>query len=286
MNAEGGSAISVNVEGNTQVILAGSLGSSATVTASGHSVIDLGEFSELAPSDIPLTGGGWIVALNGGTVVALGANPNFAGTVTVGGGTVKIETADSGALGTGTLVLNGGLLQNTVAGDGSGLSNPLAIQASTTISAGTELEFLGTVTVQSSATLTVTGLVQFDKALTAAASTTPVLTLTGASPSYVNVESGSAISVNVEGNTQVILAGSLGSSATVTAGGHSVIDLGEFSELAPSDIPLTGGGWIVALNGGTVVDLGANPNFAGTVTVGGGTVKIETADSGRWAPAQ
>ena len=223
---------------------------------------------------------------NGATMVAPIANPDFTGTVTVFGGTIKIETADDNALGKGALVLNGGLLQNAVAGNDSGLSNPLTIQADTTISAGTELEFTGAVTVQSSATLTIAGLVQFDTALTAAASTTPVLTLSGAAKSYVNAEGGSAISVNVEGNTQVILAGSLGSSATVTASGHSVIDLGEFSELAPSDIPLTGGGWIVALNGGTVVALGANPNFAGTVTVGGGTVKIETADSGGWAPAR
>ena len=248
----------------------------------------------------PITGsGGLLIGGSSGGKLLLDQTNTYTGETTLD--TILLAVASDNALGTGTLALTGGTLQNN-SSTALDLDNPLTIDGNATINLGGGLQFISTsggtqpgVTVDQAATLTLVGssTLVFNGELTsqmvgaALATLTVSSTFTGTSAStndgrVVVAENGENSGVvSVQGDTDLLLGCQMTSTGSIFASGNNAeVEMGaqgldgDDSEQAP----VTGAGSVEVSNGATMVAPIANPDFTGTVTVFGGTIKIETAD--------
>jgi autotransporter-associated beta strand protein len=102
-------------------------------------------------------GPGTLVISNANANLALSGYNTYTGNTTIYNGVLNINS--STVLGTGTLVISGGTIDNTSGGDVNlGAANPLSVKASFTFGGSGTLELGGAVTLSASPTITVNGV--------------------------------------------------------------------------------------------------------------------------------
>ena len=292
VDLEGEVAGSVAAEGSTDLKVIATLDSAPAITAGGaasdQSVVELTN----------TLGSGTVTANAGCTVKGTTNDSNFAGTIVLNGGTVKVDTGNG--LGTGTIQIgtaqtgdsSAGLLQNS-SSDAIGLVNSIEFLASATFSVGQGMQFNAPdqpgspspVEVAADCTLTVTGqnssegppLLDFESDLFSANDSgfDPfALDVQAISPARVVLGGAIAGTVYAKGTTDLSLTGDLVASASITASDQSTVELGS----AAGQIPVKGSGTLSAINGATIKALTANPDFSGKVELAGGTVQVGVSD--------
>jgi autotransporter-associated beta strand protein len=217
----------------------------------------------------PLSGAGGLVVTGPGTV-DLAKDNSYGGGTKLSGGTLAIHSA--GALGTGTLELDGGTLKNA-SGQKLALANPVTLNGATVIDLGDggSLGFDNKIQVNSASTLTVQGTGKLGFLAGSMLAGTAILTLQGTG--NVQMLGEVAAPVVTAGTVHVTLAGKLDAPGVMVTG-SSIVFLG----LPPNlrgiiNLDFLNGSGPVSVQGGTVVGEG-NADFQGNVTLTSGTVVI------------
>jgi autotransporter-associated beta strand protein len=253
----------LTVAGNSDLTFTGAatLTGTRTVTVTNTGTTTFG-------GAIGQSGGTWGLTKKGAGLLVLNGANTYGGTTSLSAGTLAAGSA--GALGTGTLALNGGTIQ--ASGGPIALANPVTLGGNVTVGGTNDLTFTGAATLTGSRTLTITntGTTTFAGAIGQSGGTWS-LTKAGAGLLVLNGN-------NTYGGGTTVSAGTLGGSGTlgaVTVKSGAALYPG--SSAANTAILTTGN---VTFNSGSAFDValnGTSPgaggydqlNVNGTVSLGG-----------------
>ncbi len=254
---------------NGTVVLSGTTFSPTTITVNNSTV------SYTLSGDGTIGGSTSLTKSGGGTLIIAMPNNTYSGSTNLTAGVLQIAadstlsggSLTSGPLGTGTLILSGGTLED----DGSGrtLVNPISVTGNVTLASGgaggltlsgNTLAITGSPTITVAAPTTIGDQITGGSLVLAGAST---LTLTAATNTYTGptlVEGGSLV-----GNVANIpTAVTLSNNANVTFNQTSAGTL---------NVGVSGTGSLTQI-GGSVLTLGPSLSYSGNTTVGSGTLQL------------
>ncbi|HEV2973330.1 MAG TPA: autotransporter-associated beta strand repeat-containing protein [Pirellulales bacterium] len=279
-------SMSLGAEATTSVTYSGTLTPANSTYLLGGGGGTLTVSSNLTGANSLVIGGNGAA----GTVIPTGTN-TFSGGATLSGGklqlsagTVSGTTITSGPVGTGTLTLANGILQDN--GSGITLANSVALVGSTTLTSagGGSLTFDGT-GLTSPATFTIAS----NPVLTVANTTTINDVISGSS-GFTKAGSGTLVlgGTNIYTGPTNILGGTVRATAAGALPGGTTVNLSLAGTLdlngnALGFDQLTGAGTVT--NGGAATTLtlggsGGSNNFAGTIQNGTGAVALTKSGAG------
>ncbi len=268
-NIAGNGTLTVNGSGNTLVLgsLVTNTNTSArtfTINGSGNTTIN-GSVSGGATAEVLVYSGSGALTLKGAST--------YSGGTTLSSGTLNINNAGSGgtssAIGTGTLSISGGTIDNTSGGSIILSTNNAVTNTGDFIFGGTKDLSLGT----GSATL---GITSGGTRTITLNGTNSTLTLGGAVRGQTNITGNGTLTVNGSGNTLVL--GSLVTNTNTTArtftingSGNATIN-GTVSGGATAEVLVYSGSGALTLKGAST--------YSGGTTLSSGTLNINNAGSG------
>lgn len=287
---------------------AGSLGGSNPLTLSGAGTLTSGALTISNTATTAILGalsgpGGLTVAAGTTGSLLLGTANNYSGATTLTSGTLIVGSI--GALGTGSVALNGGTIQANV--NGISLSNPFTVGGAATVGGSNSLTFNGsgnlgnTVTVTNTATTTFSASLSGSGALVEAVGTGSLLLSVGNSYSggttliagTLVVGDNSALGLGtltlqggmLQASTMVNLANSFLVTGPATAGGGNNLTFSGTGSLSATltitdtgittfSATLGGGGGLAEAAGTGSLLLGGNNSYSGGTTLTSGTLIV------------